>query len=101
MPPTLYIDVPSRLGRELIMNSEDAQPHITLLPHPPSDMQEVNVAAKTAALALYLSCVRRLLRPFLGYECQEANGDFMLAFAKPLDAVYFCLAVWAYLTSFG
>lgn len=50
-------------------------------------------AASTAALALYLACVRRLLKRSRGYECQEADGTFMLAFGEPADAVQFCLMV--------
>ena len=30
-----------------------------------------------------------------GYECQEADGDFMLVFANPVEAVNFCLQVIA------
>ena len=37
--------------------------------------------------------VRRALRDQQGYECQEADGDFMLAFSSPCDAVRFCLLV--------
>ncbi len=32
---------------------------------------------------------------FAGYECQEADGDFMLVFASPVQAVNFCLQVLA------
>ena len=28
-----------------------------------------------------------------GYECQEADGDFMLVFENPVNAINFCLAV--------
>ena len=37
--------------------------------------------------------VRRALRDQQGYECQEADADFMLAFTSPADAVRFCLSV--------
>lgn len=37
--------------------------------------------------------VRRALRDQQGYECQEADGDFMLAFSSPCDAARFCLEV--------
>ncbi|KAF0718429.1 Aste57867_1693 [Aphanomyces stellatus] len=33
---------------------------------------------------------RRLLRVHRGYECQELQGDFMLAFFRPADAVAWC-----------
>lgn len=49
--------------------------------------------ASTSAVALYLSCVRRLLKKTKGYECQEADSTFMLAFEAPADAAQFCLLV--------
>ncbi|OQR97989.1 hypothetical protein THRCLA_06812 [Thraustotheca clavata] len=36
---------------------------------------------------------RKLLRTFNGYECQELQGDFMLAFYRPADAVAWCAQV--------
>lgn len=45
------------------------------------------------AIALYLSCLRRLLKKTKGYECQEADSTFMMAFDNPVDAVQFCLLV--------
>ncbi|KDO33813.1 hypothetical protein SPRG_01692 [Saprolegnia parasitica CBS 223.65] len=36
---------------------------------------------------------RKLLRQFHGYECQELQGDFMLAFHRPADAVAWCAQV--------
>ena len=56
--------------------------------------------ASTAAVALYLSCVRRLLKKTKGYECQEADSTFMLAFEVPADAAQFCLLV-SHLTNTG
>ena len=50
-------------------------------------------AASSVAIALYLSCVRRLLKKTGGYECQEGDSTFMLAFERPLEAVQFCLLV--------
>ena len=50
-------------------------------------------AASSVAVALYLSCVRRLLKKTGGYECQEGDSTFMLAFERPLEAVQFCLLV--------
>ena len=49
--------------------------------------------AANSALLIYLACVRKLLRRFGGYECQEADGSFMLAFKHPTDAILFCLMV--------
>ena len=36
---------------------------------------------------------RRCAARFQGYECQEMEGDFMLAFADGTHAVNFCLTV--------
>ena len=47
------------------------------------------------AMTLYKDVVRRLLRTTEGYECQEAEGNFMLVFPKPMRAVQFCLLVRA------
>jgi len=53
------------------------------------------VDAANSAVLIYLACVRKLVRRFSGYECQEADGSFMLAFKNPTDAVLFCLMVRA------
>ena len=53
-----------------------------------------NVAAEHA-MTLYKDVIRRLLRTTEGYECQEADGNFMLVFHKPMKAVQFCLLVKA------
>ena len=45
------------------------------------------------ALSMYREQVRRNLAKMQGYECQEADGEFMLAFSLPLQAVSFCLMV--------
>ncbi|KAK9842884.1 hypothetical protein WJX74_003872 [Apatococcus lobatus] len=39
------------------------------------------------ALAKYKSCVRTTVRLMAGYECQELNGVYMLAFGSATDAV--------------
>lgn len=57
--------------------------------------QEVNGAATDLALLLFKDYVRRWLMKTQGYECQEAEGEFMLAFTSPLLAVHFCLLVRA------
>ena len=49
------------------------------------------LAAK-AASAKFKSCLRTTLRLAQGYECQEKEGVFMLAFEKPRHA-----AEWAIL----
>ena len=56
-------------------------------------MQERDIDAANSALLIYLACTRKLLRLFNGYECQEADGSFMLAFKAPIDSLLFCLMV--------
>ena len=56
-------------------------------------LQERDIDAANSALLIYLACTRKLLRLFNGYECQEADGSFMLAFKAPIDSVLFCLMV--------
>ena len=69
-----------------------------LPPSPPRtdlllDMQATDLGAAEEALVMFRYKVRRALRDQQGYECQEADGDFMLAFISPADAVRFCLSV--------
>ena len=56
-------------------------------------LQASNLAAAEEALVMFRYKVRRALRDQQGYECQEADGDFMLAFTSPCDAARFCLSV--------
>lgn len=56
-------------------------------------MQTSDLAASEEALVMFRYKVRRALRDPQGYECQEADGDFMLAFSTPADAIRFCLTV--------
>ena len=56
-------------------------------------MQATDLGATEEALVMFRYKVRRALRDQQGYECQEADGDFMLAFTTPADAVRFCLSV--------
>lgn len=56
-------------------------------------MQASDLAATEEALVMFRYKVRRALRDQQGYECQEADGDFMLAFNTPCDAARFCLSV--------
>ena len=58
-----------------------------------NELQASDLAATEEALVMFRYKVRRALRDQQGYECQEANGDFMLAFGSPCDAVRFCLSV--------
>ena len=56
-------------------------------------LQAQGDVAAEHAMTLYKDVIRRLLRTTEGYECQEAEGNFMLAFHKPMKAVQFCLLV--------
>lgn len=56
-------------------------------------LQAQGDVAAEHAMTLYRDVIRRLLRTTDGYECQEAEGSFMLAFHKPTKAVQFCLLV--------
>ncbi|KAL3145789.1 hypothetical protein ABBQ38_015166 [Trebouxia sp. C0009 RCD-2024] len=56
-------------------------------------MRAQGEVAAEHAMTLYKDVIRRLLRLTEGYECQEAEGNFMLAFHKPIKAVQFCLLV--------
>lgn len=47
---------------------------------------------------MYRDRVRQCLRRLSGYECQEGEGEFMLAFHSLLAALQFCLQV-CYLSS--
>ncbi len=58
-----------------------------------TELQASDLAATEEALVMFRYKVRRALRDQQGYECQEADGDFMLAFSSPCDAARFCLAV--------
>ena len=56
-------------------------------------LQASDIAAAEEALVMFRYKVRRALRDQQGYECQETDGDFMLAFSTSADAVRFCLTV--------
>lgn len=56
-------------------------------------MRESNQAMSELALNLYRECLRKVLTQRGGYECQETEGSFMLAFYNCTDAVQFCVLV--------
>lgn len=62
--------------------------------------QEANSTATDLALLLYKDYVRRWLLKLHGYECQEAEGEFMLAFFNPIPAIQFCLQVKGFCRKF-
>jgi len=71
-------------------------------PHPPTapqphnrfaDMLLQNQAVAEEALAMYSDAVRWLLLVAGGYECQEAEGTFMVAFASADAAIEWSLMV--------
>ena len=55
--------------------------------------QAANAVATEAALGHLRDCARLLLGKHSGYECQEADGEFMLAFHDSWQACLFCLRV--------
>ena len=56
-------------------------------------LQAQSDVAAEHGMTLYKAVVRRLIHNSEGYECQEAEGSFMLVFHKPMRAVQFCLQV--------
>eukprot|EP00882_Tetradesmus_deserticola_P025795 GHRQ01028364.1.p1 GENE.GHRQ01028364.1~~GHRQ01028364.1.p1 ORF type:complete len:205 (+),score=78.57 GHRQ01028364.1:86-700(+) len=58
-----------------------------------AEIVEVNREAAELALELYSDCVRWLLLVGGGYECQEAEGTFMVAFSSADVAIEWCLMV--------
>lgn len=56
-------------------------------------LQAQSDVAAEHGMTLYKAVVRRLIHSSEGYECQEAEGSFMLVFHKPMRAVQFCLQV--------
>lgn len=45
------------------------------------------------ALMVYNDCIRRTLVYFSGYECQEQEGAFMIAFSEPQLAMEWAMMV--------
>lgn len=54
-------------------------------------MITLNRAVAEQAVQLYSDCVRWLLLVAGGYECQEAEGTFMIAFNSADAAIEWCL----------
>ena len=50
-----------------------------------------NAAAKI--LGMYCDCVRQTLLACDGYECQEKDGEFMIAFREAMHALEWSLVV--------
>ena len=59
----------------------------------PAPVQALDEAVLQKVLVLYRDVVRRVLRHTGGYEAQESEGTFMLAFPRPMKAIQFCLLV--------
>jgi hypothetical protein len=57
------------------------------------EMLSTNREAAELAAQLYSDCVRWLLLAAGGYECQEAEGSFMVAFTAADAALEWCLMV--------
>ncbi|KAG2502119.1 hypothetical protein HYH03_000611 [Edaphochlamys debaryana] len=58
-----------------------------------ADMLAVNRDLSLDVMASYNDCVRRSLLACNGYECQEQEGNYMIAFAQPAEALEWCLMV--------
>jgi hypothetical protein len=58
-----------------------------------NDMLGANRKAAEQALSLYCDALRWLLLVGGGYECQEAEGTFMVAFPAADVALEWCLMV--------
>ncbi|GIL59669.1 hypothetical protein Vafri_14400, partial [Volvox africanus] len=56
-----------------------------------TEMVSVNRDLSMNVMAAYNDCVRRSLLACNGYECQEQEGNYMIAFAKPSEALEWCL----------
>ena len=56
-------------------------------------MQNTNHQASETALNSFRDVVRRWAAAMHGYECQEADGEYMLAFHCGMHAINFCLSV--------
>lgn len=59
----------------------------------PAPLQALDEAVLQKILVLYRDVVRRVLQHTAGYEAQESEGTFMLAFPRPMKAIQFCLLV--------
>lgn len=57
------------------------------------NVQVINAAAAEKILIAYRDKLQHLLTQCGGYQCQEVEGDCMLAFADAAQAVLFCLLV--------
>lgn len=69
-------------------------PFVTLCFCAPERLQELRAWDRTAtdaALAVFRRCVRNTLPSCGGYEGQESDGAFLLAFPSPAQAVRWCL----------
>jgi len=58
-----------------------------------NDVFSFNEALAQQALVLYCACVRQTLDKTFGYECQELEGTFMLAFSEAHEAITFALVL--------
>ena len=56
-------------------------------------MLQANKDAAELGNNMYSDCVRWLLLAAGGYECQESEGTFMVAFASAEAALEWCLMV--------
>ncbi|DBA75610.1 TPA: hypothetical protein ACH3X2_009160 [Trebouxia sp. C0005] len=95
-----YFDAPAAkqaaLGAAWGQGIKTELPLVTLVFSAVDGLSAMRAQGEVAAehgMTLYRDVIRRLLRSTEGYECQEAEGNFMLVFHSPMRAVQFCLQV--------
>ncbi|DBA80596.1 TPA: hypothetical protein ACH3X1_007856 [Trebouxia sp. C0004] len=95
-----YFDAPAAkqaaLGAAWGQGTKAELPLVTLVFSAVDGLRAMRAQGEVAAehgMTLYRDVIRRLLRSTEGYECQEAEGNFMLVFHCPMRAVQFCLQV--------
>ncbi|DBB03723.1 TPA: hypothetical protein ACH3X3_011034 [Trebouxia sp. C0006] len=95
-----YFDAPgtkqAALGAAWGQGIKAELPLVTLVFSAVDGLRAMRAQGEVAAehgMTLYRDVIRRLLRSTEGYECQEAEGNFMLVFHCPMRAVQFCLQV--------
>ncbi|DBB15937.1 TPA: hypothetical protein ACH3X3_003311 [Trebouxia sp. C0006] len=95
-----YFDAPgtkqAALGTAWGQGIKTELPVVTLVFSAVDGLKAMRAQEEVAAehgMTLYRDVIRRLLRSTEGYECQEAEGNFMLVFHCPMRAVQFCLQV--------
>eukprot|EP00891_Asterochloris_glomerata_P005056 jgi/Astpho2/5056/fgenesh1_pg.00071_%23_35_t len=93
-----YLDAPSAAMAPLspLVKLIDPLPDVTIVFCSLEALKVIKAldeAVLQKILVLYRDVVRRVLQHTAGYEAQESEGTFMLAFPRPMKAIQFCLLV--------